>query len=185
VLNINYKFAMATKKESKEINDPHKTLIKNIDGFITQAVGGTIMAVVRINLKKEFKDSQLNIDDKTIKIMFYRYLNMCWHSYNKKTDLVVEKGITNMLNLNIIKGSVCMFNWLKTIGDVVIETIKFEQVVNELKITKDIDKLRSNVFMNISNMYNTKINGCLVNINCSGDCKNNYDGTDFITIKKL
>ena len=143
-----------------------KELLRELKYFLVQAINGTIMAPIRMGL---------NITKNSLKIYFIKYLNICWHSFNRKDDSYLVDTFNKMLKFNIIKGSVCLIHWFKTIGDIMIDRINLSGCLDELNKLKTIDEKRENVNHNIELIFDSlDIN--FDNVTCQGNkCDNSYD----------
>ncbi len=84
-----------------------------MEDFLTQATTGTIMAVHRaINLPLADMGH-----DPRVMLCFLKYLNDCWHRYHQRKDDYVCKTFDSLFQHGRIRGTVCLLNWCKAIGE--------------------------------------------------------------------
>jgi hypothetical protein len=158
---------------SKEHCDDMKTELKK---FLVQATTGPIMAQLRIG--------NCNITSDVLNICLAIYLNICWHSFNNKNDEYITNTFSKILNFGIIKGSVCLFHWIKTIGENMINMIDFNSILEDLDAIETLDEKRNILIKLMSEAFDAlepQLN--LEKMKCDGEkCDNSYDGNDLFTL---
>ncbi len=153
-----------------------KTL-KKLKQFEVQYVSGLYMALYRIGELKQ-------IENKTLRnFMSAEYLNYCYHSFHKKTDEYVVNSLDKILKCGAIKNSICLFHWIFQIGESIMTSLDNKSLANEISEIKDVDKVRDVIHSTIMACY--KLISSIIDINCSGDCSEKYDGTDLFVMKKV
>ena len=156
--------------------------LKDLKEFLIQALRGGIIAPLTMNM-------EISLD--TVLYLYIQYLNMCWHSYNKKDDDFIVRTFDKLLNYNLIKGSVCLFSWLKEFGLHILGTFNATNKFSELNETfKDknisgIDNKRMFVGHVIENIFDILFSD--INLpECKGDlCDNSYDGKDLFIFSQI
>lgn len=150
---------------------------KELKQFLVQAICGPIMSQIRIG--------NLDITDDIIKYYLVRYLNICWHSFNKKDDDYVVDTFNKILDFNIIKGSVCLLYWIKNIGEIMIDMIDLDTILEELDSFETLGGKRENLVEYINEIFDIlEADLKLEKMLCEGDkCDNSYDGTDLFLFK--
>ena len=156
---------------TKETNEKEKDMLKDLGEFMVQALTGTIMAQI-INNNNDYPTH-----DK-LKENLRTYLNICWHSFGRNNDKYVTEIISKILSFDVIKGSVCLFHWMKTIGEVMINMIDLDSLVHELEKMAILDEKREVISLNMTALYD-HVCSDLKNLRCTGDdCDNSYDSLD-------
>ncbi|AYV84461.1 MAG: hypothetical protein Hyperionvirus26_16 [Hyperionvirus sp.] len=160
--------------EAKEQSDEVKNFSKKMKPFMVQAIVGTMMAHVRANVELEINGMTYS---------YIMYLNTCWHNWNKKDDPYVVETVKDILDANVIKGSVCLFHWFKEIGLAVLSKIDFKDPIPK---GGSIDLKRDVLRAVVGKIYDIGVAPTFKNgMKCSGDkCSDKYDGSDFFLFKK-
>lgn len=144
-------------------------MLKEFKEFLVDGTTGPLMALLR---------AEGTITHNTVKFLYKIYLNMCWHSYNKKDDINIVSQIDELLSFNIIKGSVCLLNWMMVIGNIMIVKLDLNNMLSELVALKTLELKRKCVRQNMSSTFD-KIKIELNKLKCEGKkCDNTYNGTD-------
>ncbi|AYV78364.1 MAG: hypothetical protein Edafosvirus10_39 [Edafosvirus sp.] len=151
--------------------------MEKLHPFMVQAVSGTIMSSV--TMTKDIQD--LDLSKNQLKVKLALYLNMCWHAYNQKNDKYVIQVVDEVLALNTIKGTVCLFHWIKTIGECMLDIIDEKSAKESFIELDNIDKIRKITNNNLSLIYKNEIMTRIDDdAGCKGDeqCDNSYDKKD-------
>lgn len=141
--------------------------------FICQAVRGVYTSHIMLD----------RLDQLTISSALYYYviiyLNGCWHNYNKNIDLELMHTMNNILQCQIIRGTVCLFNWIQNIGTILIKSIDIDIFKTLISYVSGIDNKRQFVQTIIEQRFDLYFSDTIAKINCIGDdCKTSYDGKD-------
>jgi hypothetical protein len=142
--------------------------------FIVQAVTGTVMAYVR---QKEKIDPV-----KMCSVYLKIYLNMCWHSYNKKDDAYVVESIDKILSHKKIKGVVCVIHWIDRIGEQILKSLDFDKAMQEI-FKMSSENRRVTLTQNVEIVYGF-VTQPMDDILCDGDCDDSYDNQDIFIFEK-
>lgn len=155
----------------KQCDDMKKELKK----LVSQTVCSSIITHIRYGNKDITRD--------LLKYSLATHLNKCWHLYNKKNDEYLTKIITTILNYNIIRGSICLFNWIKIIGDTMFDIIDFNIFLEDLE-TFDILDQKRDFIIHVSNDIFNDLDLELESMMCDGnECDSTYNGSDIFTIQ--
>lgn len=166
--------------EKKQQTEEEKKFFADLKPFVIQAVCGPYMAFLS---QKQF--SGMNDYQQIIPIlnMFLKiYLNMCWHSYGKKSDKFVVETFDKLLGHNLIKGSVCLIHWIDNIGMIMTGLLDLSSAIIQLR-TMNPDEQRRLIGANLTIMYDV-ISPDITGIRCTGTCNDKYDGKDIFTAVK-
>lgn len=155
--------------------DEEKLFIKALGPFIVQAVSATLMVFLdNKGLKKMTDYKEIN----PMLTMFLRiYLNVCWHGYGKKTDKYVVETFDKIFSHKIIKGAVCLIDWIDVIGRSMINVINLNDCIKQLR-TMDRLEQRNIVTTNMEIMY-AVVTSEMVEFKCTELCQDYYDNDDF------
>lgn len=156
--------------------EQYNGVMEELRDFLVQAITGTFMY--------QIKNKNNNITNDDIKYFFITYLNKCWHAFNKKNDKYLVDTFNKILNLNIIKGSVCLLNWIRELGEHMIDMINIDVMLDDLK---EFDSFKEKMYamddmMDIAfDKLEPRLN--IEKIKCYGNsCDSSYDGSDIFKL---
>lgn len=169
-----------TGSQSAKFSTSQESEFKNaLKPFLVQAVSGTIMGPLRRGFPP---------DVRFCRYYYGKYINDCWHSFNKRSDPYIVATFAHIFSLGIIKGSHCLFNWVLFIGEAMIGTLGLPQLTQKLERIPAIDDKREVVNERLNEVFETIYPFKFVQLpDCCGEgnCKNSYDGSDFVKILAL
>jgi len=101
----------------------------------------------------------------------------------QEDDEYVVHVFNKVLRFNIIKGSVCLFHWMKVIGENMYEIIDLDSVLDDLDEMETLSEKREYLHQVMSEVFDAlepQLN--LDKMKCEGNkCDNSYDGEDLFT----
>lgn len=136
--NIDVKVSVSPKTKSSDV------ILTKMKQFVVEAVEGSLMAYIRLNMKIEPVMMCLNF----LKI----YLNDSWHKCHLRTDDKIVKTFDEFLLLDKIKDVSNMFYLIYYAGNEILEMLNLQKAVEELK-DKNIERQRGEVRMNVEYAY--------------------------------
>jgi hypothetical protein len=111
------------------------------------------------------------------------YLNKCWHGYGQRNDEYVVNAFDDILGCHVIKGPVCLINWIQMFGVKIINGINMELFKQMISYLGTIEDKRNFVRMMVSLKFDEHCSS-VSHIMCDGseNCDNEYDGNDIFRL---
>lgn len=148
--------------------------------FFVQAIAGCLMAVYRV--KPEWLAER---DEKRLNYYLARYLNDCYHDYHKRTDQFVVSSMNEIFAVDVIRGTVCLLNWLLRFGAAVFSRLSQHELA-AISVIKDVQLARKRLIELVVKMYDQIVKDFenVPEFSCSGNCCDEYNGKDLFSFSE-